>query len=239
MPDMQCVILAAGRGTRMEELTSKVPKPMLEVGGKTLIEHKLDALPDEVNEIIFVVGYLGNVIRNRFGELYAGKRILYENQDTLDGTAGALWRSQPLLKDRFLVMMGDDIYAKEDIAQCIATKGWALLVQGLPELYRAGRVELDADGNIADIMESSKEDERRREPGIASTNMYVLDTRLFNCPLIPKYTGSEEYGLPQTVVAASKRLGIRFEPVYSDKWIQITSPKDLTAAEEALKKIKN
>lgn len=224
----------------MEELTSKVPKPMLEVGGKTLIEHKLNALPDEVNEIIFVVGYLGDVIRSRFGELYAGKKkILYENQDTLDGTAGALWRAQPLLKDRFLVMMGDDIYAKEDIEQCIAAKEWALLVQGLPELYRAGRVELDADGNIADIMESSKEDEMRKEPGIASTNMYVLDTRLFNCPLIPKYASSEEYGLPQTVVAASKRLGIRFEPVYTDKWIQITSPKDLTAAEEMFKKIKN
>lgn len=236
---MQCVILAAGRGTRMEELTGAVPKPMLMVGGKTLIEHKLDLLPDDVDEVIFVVGYLGKVIRDRFGELYNGKKIFYQEQEELNGTAGALWRARSVLKDRFIVMMGDDIYAKEDIEQCVRAKEWALLVQGLPALYRAGRVELDVDGNIVNIIESSKEDEVRKKAGIACTNMYVLDTRLFDCPLIPKYAGSEEYGLPQTVAAASKQLGIRFEPVYTDTWIQVTSPKDLTAAEKTLKKGKS
>lgn len=233
---MQCVILAAGRGARMEELTGSVPKPMLMVGGKTLIEHKLDALPEEVDEVVFVVGYLGHVIREHFGGLYAGKRIVYQEQKELNGTAGALWQTRSILKDRFLVMMGDDIYTIHDIEQCIATKGWTLLVQGVPELSRAGRIELDSDGNIADIIESNKENEARKEPGIASTNMYVLDTRLFTCALVPKHAGSLEVGLPQTVIAASKQLGIPLEPVFTDQWIQITSPKDLTAAEEALKK---
>jgi len=229
---MQCVILAAGRGTRMEELTSSVPKPMLMVGGKTLIEHKLDALPDEVTEVVFVVGYLGNVIREHFGSLYAGKKILYENQETLDGTAGALFRTEHFLADRFLVMMGDDIYAKADIEQCIAAKDWALLVQQIPHLRRAGDVHLGADGNIEDIIEGDKWE----EAGIASTNMFMLDTRLFSQPMIPKQKGSPEFGLPQTVVAASHALNIRLEPVFTDQWTQITSPKDLTVAEEVIKK---
>src|SRR3990167_990885 len=106
---MQCVILAAGRGTRMMELTGAVPKPMLEVAGRPLLEYKLDALPEEVNEIVIVVGYLKEVIQQHLSTSYNGKQIVYVEQKNLDGTAGALWSAQPVLKDRFLVMMGDDI----------------------------------------------------------------------------------------------------------------------------------
>lgn len=235
---MQAVILAAGRGTRMVELTEAVPKPMLDVGGKPLLEYKLEALPEEIDEVIIIVGYLGGTIQKHFGGSFAGKRILYVEQEELNGTAGALWQAQDILKDKFLIMMGDDIYTQEDVQSCIAPgESWRLLVQGLPELYRAGRVELDAEGRIDRIIESSKEDETRREPGIASTNMYFLDTRLFSCPLIPKHEGSLEMGLPQTVVNAAHVLGVVFEPVFTDKWIQITAPKDLVYAAEMLKKM--
>jgi NDP-sugar pyrophosphorylase family protein len=221
----------------MEELTGSVPKPMLPVGGRPLLEYKLDALPDEVDQVVLIIGYLGDVIQKHFGGRYGEKRIVYVEQKEMNGTAGALWYAKGILKDRFLVMMGDDIYAKEDVAACIATTGnWVLLVQQLPAMHRAGSVEIGADGYIADIIESDRENEVREKPGIASTNMYVLDTRLFSCPMIPKHAGSLEFGLPQTVVAAAKQLGIPFEPVFTDKWIQITAPKDLIFAGETLKK---
>jgi len=222
----------------MDELTTAVPKPMLPVSGRPLLEYKLDTLPDEIDEIILIIGYLGHVIRHHFGALYGKKRILYVEQEELNGTAGALWSAKDMLHDRFLVMMGDDIYANADVAECIAKPNvWTLLVQQLPEMHRAGNVILDAEGRIDNIIENSIEDTERMEPGLASTNLYTLDTRLFSCPLIPKHTGSFEYGLPQTVVQAAHSLGIRFEPVYTEKWIQITSPKDLITAAEMLKKL--
>lgn len=55
---MQVVFLAAGEGTRMRPLTYHVPKPMVRAGGKNLLEHNIDALPDTVDEIVIVVGYL-------------------------------------------------------------------------------------------------------------------------------------------------------------------------------------
>ena len=233
---MQAVILAAGRGTRMDELTTAVPKPMLEVAGKPLLEYKLEALPDQVDEVVLIVGYLGNVIRQHFGSLYGKKRISYVEQERMDGTAGALWHAQSILHDRFLIMMGDDIYAKEDVEHCITeSDSWKLLVQELPKMHRAGSVQLDVDGFITGIIESKEEDAARTESGIASTNLYVLDTRLFSAPLVPKHEGSLEYGLPQTVVAATKKLGIPLEPIFTKKWIQITDPKDLVAAEGILK----
>src|SRR3989338_9106198 len=134
----------------------------------------------------------------------------------MEGTAGALWHAQSLLHDRFLIMMGDDIYAKEDVERCIAeSSSWKLLVQELPVMQRAGSVQLDVHGFISEIIESKEEDAARTVSGIASTNLYVLDTRLSSCPLIPKHEGSLECGLPQTVVAAAKKLGVQFEPVFT------------------------
>ena len=232
---MQAVILAAGHGTRMEELTHAVPKPMLEVEGKPLLEYKLSALPDEIDGLVIIVGYLGDVVQKHFGGRYNEKPIVYVEQKELNGTAGALWCAKSVLHDRFLVMMGDDIYTKEDAEACVAPGDtWRLLVQQIPEMHRAGNVELDGSANITAIIEG----DRGKEPGLASTNMFLLDTRLFDCPMVPKQEGSLEFGLPQTVIAGAKKLGIRFEPVFTDQWIQITSPKDLVKASEMLKKMK-
>lgn len=236
---MQAVILAAGRGTRMDELTEAVPKPMLPVAGRPLLEYKIDALPDGFDEVVLIVGYLKDVIKRHFGAVYGNRKIEYVEQGELNGTAGALWAAKDILHDRFLVMMGDDIYMREDIEACVAKENaWILLVQEVPEMHRAGSVKLDTDGRIAEVIESSIENAERLEPGLASTNLYVLDTRLFSCPRIPKHAGSLEYGLPQTVVNAAHVLGIPFEPIFTEKWIQITVPRDLIAAAEILKKIK-
>ena len=232
---MQAVILAAGHGTRMEELTHAVPKPMLDLAGKPLLEYKFEALPDDVDEVVIVVGYLADVIKGYFGSQYHTKKIIYVEQKEMNGTAGALWAAQSVLHDRFLVMMGDDIYMQEDIEACIAEGDvWRLLVQEISEMHRAGSIQLDENALITDIIEGDKS----KEKGLASTNMYLLDARVFSCPLIPKQPDSLEFGLPQTVVQGAKKLGIRFEPVFTDKWIQITSPKDLIYAAEILKKTK-
>ncbi len=230
---MQAVILAAGRGTRMEELTTAVPKPMLVVDGRTLIEHKLDALPDEIQEVVLIIGHLSDVIKTRYQGSYRGRTLTYVEQTELNGTAGALWAAQSVLKDRFLVLNGDDIFDSEDLKKCTEeSSSWKLLVQQIPEMHRSGSVQLDDNANITAIIEG----DFGTEPGLASTNMFALDTRLFSQPLIPKQEGSLEYGLPQTVIVAAKALGVRLEPVFTTDWIQINAPGDLVKAAEILKK---
>lgn len=227
---MQAVILAAGKGTRMKELTQSVPKPMLKVLRKTLIEHKLDALPEGVDEVILIVGYQADVIRNYFKDSFGGRRIRYVVQEELNGTAGALWLARPYLSERFVVMMGDDIYAREDVEACLASPDWSVLVEETETMASGGRMVMDESGHIVDI----EEGDHTGKPGLMNTNLLALDPRLFEYPLVPKTQGSDEYGLPQTVLAASIASGIPLAAVRSTFWIQVTAPEDLQKAEEAL-----
>lgn len=137
---MQAIIFAAGKGTRMRELTEGTPKSMLEVAGKPILQLKLDALPESVDEVILVVGYLGSVIHNYFGGLYGGRRILYvEQENPVGGTADALWQAKDILKGKFLAMNGDDLYATADMEKMLATDDWSMLVMKREELGSGGR----------------------------------------------------------------------------------------------------
>jgi len=231
MLPMQAVILAAGRGTRMKELTETIPKPLLLVLGKSLLEHKLAALPDEVDEVIIVVGYQGDQIKERLGDSAHGKKIRYVVQEKLDGTAGALWKAQPLLQGQFLVLMADDIYSREDIEKCMRNGGWIVVVEPTDAMAAGGSVVTDEAGMVVDI----KEGDHRGEKGLMNTNFFLLDERFFSHPPMRISEGSEEYGLPQTAVVIAKRDGIPFKAIETSFWIRITSPEDLVEAEKRLR----
>ena len=228
---MQAVILAAGRGTRMRELTQSASKAMLTVAGKTLLEYELDALPEEIDEVIIIVGYMGSVILQHIGGLYNGKRILYVEQEMLNGTAGALWLAKDILKDQFIVLMADDLYDAKDIERCAKGEDWLLFVEHVDRMQQGGNVIVDAKGHVVDIVEGTN---HGGKTGLIGTNMFLLDTRIFEYPLVPKAPDSEEFGLPQTVLAASKEGTIPLRVVKSTSWLQISSPEDLQKAEEML-----
>jgi len=149
------VILAAGKGTRMQPLTYEIPKPMLPVNGRPILAYTIELLPKIFDEIIFVVGYLGDQIREYFGDNYNGRKITYIRQNELLGTGHALTLCQKILKDRFLVMMGDDIYCANDINRCLEYERSVLVKEVLVEQDRNyGAMLADAEGNLVDIKET-------------------------------------------------------------------------------------
>ena len=225
---MQAVILVAGKGTRMGELTKNTPKPLLKVAGLTLIEHKLAALPAEVDEIIFVVGYLGDQIRNFFGTSFNGRKILYV-EDTLQGTAKALEAACPLLQDRFLVLMGDDLYGAEDIQNALKHER-AIVVKEMPDKTAGGKVIMNDRGALIDIVEDRT---GSLSHNLINTGLYLLTKEIFNYEPV-KLANSNEYGLPQTMLLMLEEYPVAV--VKADFWVNISAPEDLIKAEQLLQK---
>lgn len=221
---MQAVILAAGQGARMRPLTYEIPKPLALVAGKTLLERNIRQLPDVVDEIILVVGHLGEKIKNYFGDEFAGRKIKYIEQLEYKGTGEALFLCSEILQGRFLVMAGDDLFFKKDILECVNSKKNCILAKEMEESFSGGKIELEKTGKLKNIQEGTHLD-----GGLLNTGFYVLDKNIFDykLELIP---GTKEFGLPQTIVKMARDYP--FEIKKTQNWIQISSMEDLKKAEE-------
>ena len=129
---MKVVIMAGGKGTRIASVKSDVPKPMIPICGKPILEWQIENLKAcGLIDITLVVGYLGNVIQEYFGDgSKFGVSIDYFVEDAPLGTAGALFKMPELTED-FLLMCGDvilDVDFNRFIAFHIKNNAWASLM---------------------------------------------------------------------------------------------------------------
>lgn len=108
---MKVVIMAGGKGTRIASVTNDVPKPMIKICGKPILEYQIENLKIcGLTDIILVVGHLGHIIKNYFGDgCKFGVNIHYYTEDYPLGTAGALFKMSELTED-FLLLCGDTIF---------------------------------------------------------------------------------------------------------------------------------
>ena len=107
---MKVVIMAGGKGTRIASVKSDVPKPMIPICGKPILEWQIENLKAcGLTDITLVIGYLGHVIREYFGDGEKfGVKISYFVEESPLGTAGALFKMPELTED-FLLLCGDVI----------------------------------------------------------------------------------------------------------------------------------
>lgn len=224
---MQVVILAAGRGKRMKKLTLSTTKPMLKIKGKPILEHKINALPKKITEIIFVVGYCCEHVIGHFKRYFNGRKITYVFQHNLNGTGGAIHLAKSILDDKFLVMMGDDLYHKKDIKKLIK-HDLAILGHEVDDSSQFGVIKTNRRGHMIDVIEKPK----RSKYKLANTGVYVLNKKFFEYDLVP--IGNGEYGLPQTLGKMAIDHKIKVEK--ATLWHPIGNVDDLTKAEEIIHK---
>ncbi len=222
---MQCVILAAGKGTRLRPLTENCPKPLVSVAGKPLLDHIVDALPTAVDELIIVVGYLGDMIKSYCGEEFHGRKVTYVEQIEQNGTARALWLCKDLLHGRFLFMFADDIHGKNDIARVTSySRGMLTMTSETPE--RFGVVVRNPDGTLAEMIEKPT----HPPSNLVSTGVMVLDDNIFKFE--PQSPVNGEYYLTEVIERYAKEYPIAV--VEEQLWIPIGYPEDIDRAQELL-----
>ncbi|MFA5831179.1 MAG: sugar phosphate nucleotidyltransferase [Candidatus Paceibacterota bacterium] len=223
---MQCVILAAGRGTRMKELTANTPKPMIAVFGEPLLAHKIRMLPETVDDVVLVVGYLGEQIREYFGSEWEGRKISYVFQKNLNGTGGAIREAKDLVCGTFLVIMGDDLYGTDDLAR-LSEDGMAVLAKKMDKPFSAGILRRNREGNLLEIVEKTE----TPEIGLMNTGAYALTRDFFEYELVQ--ITKTEFGLPQTLATMAKNHPVKIKPAHS--WLRIGCPEDIGMAEDFLR----
>lgn len=241
---MKLVILAAGKGKRMGESSNHTPKPILKYKGKTLIQHKLEQIPTGIEEIIIVIGHLGEKIIEAIGHSYtcvgnnkasAGKiiPITYVLQKEQLGSGHSLWQAKDAVGDSpFLVLMGDDLYSKSDLEDMITLytqnpQSWITLIEPQEAHIPYGKSILDKDGYLIDFRNDPNKEVLEN---LMYTGACLLTPDIFKLPLVK--ISETEYGLPHTFVqegrhalVSSGKLNIPI--VKTTYWKRITTPEDL------------
>src|SRR5262249_52500546 len=178
------VILAAGRGTRMRELTADLPKPMIEVRGKPVLQYIIEGLRDAgVGKFLIVVGYRADVVQNSFGD---GSRfkidIEYVTQEKQDGTGRVVELARGFASNSpFVLAYGDILLDPSNYARIVdpATDVEAVIsVTRGEDVSKGGAVFINEQMELVDLREKPK-------PGEATSpwynaGLYAFRPSIFN-----------------------------------------------------------
>ncbi len=217
---MKAMILAAGRGERMRPLTDQTPKPLLTVGGKTLIEYHIEALRQAgIRELVINVAWLANQIIDYLGD---GSRfnmhIQYSIETPALETAGGILNALPLLGEQPFMVVNSDIYTAYDFCTLLKKpqKLAHLILVENPEQHSHG------DFSISNHLLCEKSQETFTFSGIALYQKAFFDG-LFpgKKPLAPLLNKA----MQQQQITAE---------VYRGKWFDIGTPERLNKLDREL-----
>lgn len=246
---MKAVILAAGKGTRMRDLTNEIPKPMLRVQGRPILEHILGGLLEAgVREICIVTGWKDEVIQRHFSDGSRWQaRIHYVRQEVQNGTGAATHRAREFVgNDDFLLTYGDILVRPSTYARMIqrfhsgAFTGVVTVTQG-EDVTKGGLNFFDQDFCLTRVIEKpgpAQLAELTRhgllKPGVPvhyNAGIYIFRPLVFEFTAQLRKSPRGEYELTDAIsgmVDAGHRLaGLEIE----GRWVDVRDPDVLAQLE--------
>jgi len=164
---MQVIIPVAGAGTRLRPLTYTQPKVLISVAGKPILSFIIDELLENgINDFVFVIGYLGEKIREFVENNYPHINARFVTQDNREGLGHAVWRAKEMIdiNKELIIQLGDtivDIDIKKILSEPYSTLG----VKKVEDPRAFGVAEIDANGFIKAVVE---------KPSIPKSNMALV-----------------------------------------------------------------
>ena len=241
---MYAVITAGGKGTRVASVNHSIPKPLLPIAGKPVLQHQIECLKRQgIEQITFTIGYMGEMIREYFGDgSRFGVKIDYIQENVPLGTAGALYYLKNSIRDDFFLINGDLIFdvdlkrmlAFHRVHHATAT----LLVHPNDHPYDSGLVIADNKGQVHGWL--VKEDTRGWYRNCVNAGIHILSPQLLEKldldreilkPLIPS-GGVYAYRTPEYV----KDMGTpeRIAQVEQDLQSGLVQQKNLSMPQQAV-----
>ncbi len=179
---MKAVIMAGGKGTRLMPLTKDLPKPMIKLIDKPVMEYTIELLKKHgITDIAVTLGYMPESIISYFGNGQAwGVNITYFIEDKPLGTAGSVKSTQNFVSDDFLVISGD-CYTEIDLSKAfyfhkLKNSRFTLIAQ--PHRYPVGLgvLETDIDHRVTAFIEKPED----VKPSLINTGIYIINKEVLN-----------------------------------------------------------
>jgi glucose-1-phosphate thymidylyltransferase len=155
---MKALIPVAGAGTRLRPHTYTQPKPLIPVAGKPILAHIIDELiKADFTEFVFVIGYLGEKVRDFVTTRYKNIQCEFVVQDEREGLGHAVWTAREFLKDEkeLLIVLGDTVFDM-DMNLMLKTPTTSLGVQAVSDPREFGIVDLDDKGFVKKVTEKPR-----------------------------------------------------------------------------------
>ncbi|OVE86006.1 bifunctional sugar-1-phosphate nucleotidylyltransferase/acetyltransferase [Natronolimnobius baerhuensis] len=221
---MQAVVLAAGEGTRIRPLSAAVPKPMLPVADRPMAAHTVDAAIDAgADEVVLVIGYEADTVREYFGTEYRDVPINYAIQEEQSGTADAVNAAREYIDGAFAVLNGDNLYDPAAIDELFERCPAVCAVEvDQPQNYG---VLSTTDGTITDIVEKPADP----PTNLANAGAYAFPEEARAWLEVP---ASERGEHEITDVLAQVIDEYAVSPVTLERWMDVGRPWELLEANE-------
>ncbi|MBY8987130.1 MAG: NTP transferase domain-containing protein [Candidatus Lokiarchaeota archaeon] len=197
---MKAVIIAAGKGKRLHPITSTIPKPMIPIAGKPLLEHSILNLKEiGITEILIIVGYREDIIKDYFGDgrINFNVKIEYISQIEHLGTAHAVGFAEDFVGDDNFLLMYGDLVTDPSVFKEIIIMYEKDRTEGLISLFEVsdpkeyGIISLDSDGYVKKITE--KPSLELNLGNLANTGIYIFSPLIFEAIKKTKLSIRKEY----------------------------------------------
>ncbi|WXG46106.1 MAG: sugar phosphate nucleotidyltransferase [Candidatus Atabeyarchaeum deiterrae] len=220
---LKAFILAGGKGTRLRPITYEIPKPLVPLQGKPILEHVIDLLRTyEVRDIVISIGYLGEKIKEYFrDEKRFGVKITFVEEEQELGTGGPLRLAKHLLKDTFIMVNGDnlmsiDLYKMyQTHRENRATATIALTTVDDPSSY--GVAVLEGNKIIKFVEKPRKEDAPSK---LINTGLYILEPSVIDLISDGRMSFIEKDVFPRIA-----EKGELYGYVFSGQWFDTGTPE--------------
>jgi mannose-1-phosphate guanylyltransferase len=238
---MKAMVFAAGQGLRLRPLTDRVPKALVPVAGRPMIEYPLLLLRHYgIREIIINLHHLGEQIEAYLGDgKKFGVEIIYSKEPELLDTGGGLLKAKPFLEKETFIVINTDVIIDLSLAKLIAfhkrNKATATLVlRPDPDADRFGSMEIDSQGRIYRFL-SARRPWGTSAPGrkLMFTGVQILEPRVFDYMLSPR--GPRKFGttkdtFPQMLLDGEPLYGYCFDGLWQD----LGTPERIAQTEQKL-----
>ena len=224
---MKAIILCGGLATRLGETVKTVPKVLLKIAGKTVLEWQIRLLMDAgVTEVVLASGHLHDVLYERVGDDYAGMRIRYAKEEKRLGTGGAIQNAMKQINTSpFFVLNGDILLADFSLQEML---GWfnrrmagVLLGVYVPDIRPYGEIVSDGDGKI----QAFREKQPTCRAGYVNGGVYLFNQSIADA--FPKER--ETFSMERDVFPSVSNL---YALQTDADWIDIGVPERLAYARE-------